>query len=108
MNAHLIDFDIKKKERLNLIRRQKNISMKPPKKILSLQLSPTGRSKRAMSIDYKDVVGKYEKANGRMNIKMFDYPALVDFYSERFNGEERYIILTYDPNYSHLKNILKI
>ncbi len=112
MNAHLIDLDMKKEERLNVIRRQKNISMKPPKKILSLQLAPTGRSKRVMSIDYKDVVEKYEKANGRINIKMFDCLALVDFYSERFNGEERYIILTNDPNYmpseEHLEDLADI
>ncbi|MDQ0163332.1 hypothetical protein J2S06_002412 [Bacillus alveayuensis] len=109
MNAHLIDLDMKKEERLNIIRCQKNISMKPPKKILSLQLAPTGRSKRVMTIDYKDVVEKYEKANGRINIKMFDCLALVDFYSERFNGEERYIILTNDPNYmpseEHLEDL---
>jgi superfamily II DNA or RNA helicase len=112
MNAHLIDLDMKKEERLNIIRRQKNISMKPPKKILSLQLAPSGRSKRVMSIDYKNIVEKYEKENGRINIKMFDCLALVDFYSERFNGEERYIILTNDPNYmpseEHLEDLADI
>ncbi|MEY2193712.1 hypothetical protein AB7942_13390 [Neobacillus sp. BF23-41] len=36
----------------------------------------------------------YERENGRLNVKMFDNLSLVDFYSERFNGEERYIILT--------------
>lgn len=86
--------------------------MKPPKKILSLQLAPSGRSKRVMSIDYKNIVEKYEKENGRINIKMFDCLALVDFYSERFNGEERYIILTNDPNYmpseEHLEDLADI
>lgn len=112
MNAHLIDLDMKKEERLNIILRQKNISMKPPKRILSLQVAPTGRSKRVMAIDYKEAVEKYEKANGRINIKMFDCLALVDFYSERFNGEERYILLTHDPNYmpseEHLEDLADI
>ncbi|MBB3906531.1 DEAD/DEAH box helicase [Anoxybacteroides rupiense] len=112
MNAHLIDLDMKKEERLNVILRQKNISMKPPKKIFSLQIAPTGRSKRVMATDYKEVVEKYERANGRMNIKMFDCLALVDFYSERFNGEERYILLTHDPDYmpseEHLEDLADI
>ncbi|AKM18688.1 RNA polymerase-associated protein RapA [Geobacillus sp. 12AMOR1] len=112
MNARIIDLEMKKEERLTLIRRQKNISMKPPKKMLSLQLVPSGRSKRVMAVDYKEVVETYEKANGRMNVKMFDCLGLVDFYSERFNGEERYIILTNDHNYmpseQHLEDLSDI
>ncbi|GAE27488.1 hypothetical protein JCM9140_3636 [Halalkalibacter wakoensis JCM 9140] len=100
MNAQLIDLDIKKEERLNTIYRQKNISMKPPKKIITLQLAPAGNCKRVMAVDYEETIKLYEKENGRMNVKMFDSLGLVDFYSERFNGEERYIILTTDERYS--------
>lgn len=100
MNAQLIDLDIKKEERLNTILRQKNISMKPPKRIISLQLVPIGSCKRVLAVDYEETIKMYEKDNGRMNVKMFDCLGLVDFYSERFNGEERYIILINDENYS--------
>lgn len=41
-----------------------------------------------------------KKKTEEMNVKMFDSLGLVDFYSERFNGEERYIILTTDERYS--------
>jgi hypothetical protein len=39
-------------------------------------------------------VAVYEKTNGRKLVKIYDNLGLVDFYSERFNGEERFIILT--------------
>jgi superfamily II DNA or RNA helicase len=94
MNAQLIDIDLKKEERLNMIHRQKNILMKPPKKIISLEVVPTGKCDRIIAKDYFTIVSKYERENGRLNVKMFDNLSLVDFYSERFNGEERYIILT--------------
>ncbi|MGG0250721.1 helicase-related protein [Peribacillus frigoritolerans] len=94
MNAQLIDIDLKKEERLNMIYRQKNISMKPPKKMISLELVPSGNCDRVVAKDYFDTVMSYERENGRLNVKMFDNLGLVDFYSERFNGEERYIILT--------------
>lgn len=42
-----------------------------------------------------------------MNVKMFDCLGLVDFYSERFNGEEHYIILTNDENYSLTEDYLE-
>lgn len=99
MNAQLIDLDVKREERVQLILRQKQINMKPPKKVLSLQVAPIQKSKRVMAIDYKETIERYEKANGRRNIKMFNSLALVDFYSERFNGEERYIILTNDESF---------
>ncbi|SLK50046.1 helicase domain-containing protein [Mycobacteroides abscessus subsp. abscessus] len=97
MNAKLIDLDMKKEERLGLINRQKNVSMKPPRKVLSLEVNPIGESKRVIASDYYDAVVNYEKENGRLNVKQYDNLGLIDFSSERFNGEERYIVLTSDP-----------
>ncbi|WP_338472809.1 helicase-related protein [Niallia sp. XMNu-256] len=94
MNAQLIDIDMKKEQRLTTIQRQKNISMKPPKKIISLEVLPSANCDRVIAVDYFDVVLNYERENGRLNVRMFNNLSLVDFYSERFNGEERYIILT--------------
>lgn len=94
MNALLHELDHKKEIRLNKIHQQKSISMKPPKKIISIELIPMERCDRVIVSDYVQVVMNYERENGRLNVKMFDSLGLVDFYSERFNGEERYIILT--------------
>lgn len=97
MNAKLIDLDLKKKERLNRITRQKNVAMKPPKKVIALEVNSTGESQRVIASDYYEAVVTYEKNNGRLNVKQYDNLGLIDFTSERFNGEERYIILTTDP-----------
>ncbi|MFU1991975.1 helicase-related protein [Priestia megaterium] len=99
MNAQLINLDTRKEERLNQITRQKSINLKPPKKVLSLEVMPLKQSKRIIAADYNKLIEHYERKNGRSNIKIFDCLALVDFYSERFTGEERYIILTNDENY---------
>jgi hypothetical protein len=45
MNAQLIDIDAKKEERTALINRQRNITMKPPKRIIQLELIQNGRTK---------------------------------------------------------------
>lgn len=94
MNAKLIDLDIKKEERLKLIQQQKNISVKPPKRLISLEVIPNGTSNRVIADDFYEVIVEYEKNHGRMNVQQFDNLGIVDFSSERFNGEERYIILT--------------
>ena len=109
MNAQLIDIDAKKEERTALINRQRNITMKPPKRLVQLELMPTGRANRVLAVDYHGIVEGYEKQNGRQNVKMFDNMALVDFYSERFNGEERFIIISnnehYMPTEDHLEDL---
>src|SRR5699024_2685172 len=94
MNAKLIDIENKKEERLSSIQRQANISMIPPKLIIQLEVTPNGKSGILISTDYQEVVEEYEKANGRRNVKAYAPFALIDFYSERFNGEERFIILS--------------
>lgn len=55
---------------------------------------------RLVSTDYKEIVEQYEKENGRSNFKVYKPFALVDFYSERFNGEPRFIIATNQHHYS--------
>lgn len=61
-------------------------------------MNPIGESQRVIAFDYYDVVVNYEKENGRLNVKQYENIGLIDFSSERFNGEERYIILTDDPS----------
>jgi len=99
MNARLIDLDMKKSERIQLINQQKNVAMKPPKRIMSLELIPMSSSNRMIAEDYYDLIVNYEKENGRLNVRQYDNLGMIDFTSERFNGEERFIILTNDPNF---------
>lgn len=53
-----------------------------------------------------------KKNNGRKLIKTYGNLGLVDFYSERFNGEERFITLTDKSNFmlsdNHLEDLHKI
>ncbi|MNW38747.1 RNA polymerase-associated protein RapA [compost metagenome] len=94
LDANLMDIELRKESRLTQVERQKNITMRPPKRIMQLEVVPKGTAERVLSVDYKDIVEAYERQHGRSNVKMFDQLARVDFYSERFNGEPRYIILT--------------
>ncbi|MGQ7890675.1 DEAD/DEAH box helicase [Paenibacillus sp. WC2504] len=99
VDANLIDVEMRKERRLALVQRQKNIAMKPPKRIVQLEIVPRGKTQRVISVDYKELIQDYERQNGRGNIKTFDPFSLVDFYSERFNGEPRFIIITDDELY---------
>src|SRR5699024_5823056 len=107
MNAKLMDLDIKKEERLELVNQQKNISLKPPKLVISLDAVPTGECQRVLANDYYDVVSEYERANGRLNVKQYNNLGLIDFPSERFNGEQRFIVLTIDPGFTFSENELE-
>jgi hypothetical protein len=100
MNANLIDTEVRRDERLMLVERQRNIGMEPPKLLMQLELSPNGQMSRLVSTDFKEIVEQYEKENGRSNFKVYKPFALVDFYSERFNGEPRFIIVTNQHHYS--------
>ncbi len=113
MNARLIDIDARRNERLAEIERQKNIVMKPPKRLVQLDVVPNGQAARSFNVDFKDIVEHYELVNGRRLMKTYDNLALVDFYSERYNGEPRFIIISEqaNPRFSeeymeHLKDIL--
>lgn len=94
MNAKLVDIEMRRDVRLMELKREGKILMTPPKPIVQLELMPTGNAYRVFPMDYKHIILEYEKANGRHNVKMLKAFALVDFYSERFNGEPRYIIVT--------------
>jgi hypothetical protein len=112
MNSQLIDIEEQKKKRLNTINKQRKIILQPPKKIAQFELIPNGQSYRVIASDYRDLVAVYEKANGRKLIQMYDNLGLIDFYSERFNGEERFIILTETPDFilneAHLEDLNNI
>lgn len=112
MNAQLIDIEEQKNKRLEMINRQRTITLQPPKKIAQFELVPNGQSYRVIATDYYDVVEAYEKNNGRKLIKTYGNLGLVDFYSERFNGEERFIILTDKSNFmlsdNHLEDLHNI
>jgi superfamily II DNA or RNA helicase len=94
LDANLIDIELRRESRLAEVERQRNMTMKPPKRIMQLEVAPRGGAERLLSIDYKEIVEAYERQHGRSNVRMFDPMAKVDFYSERFNGEPRYIVLT--------------
>jgi superfamily II DNA or RNA helicase len=112
MNANLIDTEMRRDERLLLIERQRNIGMEPPKLLMQIELTPNHQRSRVFTNNYKEIIEHYEKDNGRGNIKKFNSFALVDFYSERFNGEPRFIIIThqddYFPSKEHLEDIREI
>lgn len=93
MNANLVDIEIRKEERLSEVDRQRHILLKPPKEIAQVELLPNNTATRVFPSDYKDIVEKYEQHHGRSGVKMFNAFALVDFYSERYNGEPRFIIV---------------
>lgn len=107
LDASLIDIELRKETRLTQVERQKNITMKPPKRIMQLEVVPKGVPERLLSVDYKEVVEAYEHLHGRSNVKMFDPLARVDFYSERFNGEPRFIILTDNRDFFPLEEHLE-
>jgi hypothetical protein len=94
INAKLLDIELRRERRLQELQRQKRVLMKPPQQIVQLELNPTGNADRVFPGDYQEAIEEYEKANGRHKVKLLKAFGLVDFYSERFNGEPRYIILT--------------
>lgn len=112
MNANLLDIEMKREERMKLLQLQGNIGMKPPKRILQLEVVPNGQSQRVISTDYKEIIEHYERLNGRKVVNSFHPYALVDFYSERFNGEERFIIVTnkkdFFPSEDYLEDLMPI
>lgn len=112
MNAQLIDIEEQKNKRLEITNRQRTVTLQPPKKIAQFELVPNGKSYRVIATDYYNAVESYEKNNGRKLLKAYGNLGLVDFYSERFNGEERFIILTDRVNYmlsdEHLEDLNSI
>ncbi|WP_203246554.1 DEAD/DEAH box helicase [Sporosarcina beigongshangi] len=112
MNAQLIDIEEQKKKRLDTLNKQRTITLQPPKKIAQFELIPKGNSYRVLASDYYEMVAAYEKENGRRLVKQYDNLGLVDFYSERFNGEERFIIFTDKPDFmlseAHVEDLNRI
>lgn len=100
MNSQLIDVETQKQSRIELLNRQRTITMIPPNKIAQFELIPNGSSIRVIAEDYIEIIAQYEKMHGRKIVKTFDNLSLVDFYSERYNGEERFIILVNNVNYA--------
>lgn len=112
MTAQLIDIEEQKKQRLDKLNKQRTITLHPPKRIAQFECIPNGTSYRVVAEDYIDQITEYEKANGRKMLRSFKNFGLVDFYSERFNGEERFIILTDKINFmlshEHLEDLHSI
>ena len=107
MNAQLIDIEEQKNKRLEMINRQRTITLQPPKKIAQFELIPDGNSYRVLATEYFKMVEAYERSNGRKLMKSYGNLGLIDFYSERFNGEERFIILTDKPGFNFSDNHLE-
>lgn len=97
MNAQLIDIENQKKK-IESLNRQRTITILPPKMIAQFEIIPNGAFYRVLADDYEELVSEYEKDNGRKIVMKFDNLGLVDFYIERFNGEERFIILVKDQD----------
>ncbi|MBT2582594.1 helicase-related protein [Planococcus sp. ISL-109] len=93
MNAQLIDIEEQKTKRLGVINKQRTITLQPPKKVAQFELISNGLSYRLIATDYTELIETHERNNGRKLLKAYGNLGLVDFYSERFNGEERFIIL---------------
>ena len=93
LNAQLKDIEIRKQERLSELERQSSIITKPPKRIALIELAPKGVSSRIIPEDVQQTIEEYERSQGRMIVKTFGAFALVDFYSERYNGEPHFIIV---------------
>lgn len=107
MNAQLIDIEEQKNKRLEMINRQRTITLQPPKKIAQFELIPDGNSYRVLATEYFKMVEAYEKSNGRKLMKSYGNLGLIDFYSERYNGEERFIILTDKASFNFSDNHLE-
>lgn len=112
MSSQLIDIQEQKTKRLDTLNRQRTIILQPPKKVAQFELIPKGSTYRVMASDYREIVASYERANGRRLVKQYDNLGLVDFYSERFNGEERFIIVTKNSEFQftveHLEDLHSI
>ncbi|ANU22009.1 DEAD/DEAH box helicase [Planococcus donghaensis] len=98
MNAQLIDIEEQKTKRLGIIDKQRTITLQPPKRVAQFELIPNGLSYRLIATDYAELIETHERNHGRKLLKTYGNFGLVDFYSERFNGEERFIILTDKPD----------
>lgn len=112
MNAQLIDIEEQKLRRLDTLNKQRTITLQPPKRVAQFELTPNGQSYRLLAEDYIEQITTYEKSNGRKLLRTFNNLGLVDFYSERFNGEERFIIITNKENFiitdEHLEDLHNI
>ena len=53
------------------------------------------------------MVEKYEHQHGRSGFKVFDAFALVDYYSERYNGEPRFMIIQDKSNIIYSREYLE-
>lgn len=94
MNAQLEEIEDRREMRLQELERERTIQLKPTRRIIQLELIPNeSRYKRVFPVDWLDNVKQYENRAGRSNVKAFDAFALVDFYSETYDGKPRYIIL---------------
>lgn len=112
MNAQLIDIEEQKTKRLGVINKQRTITLQPPKKVAQFELIPNGLSYRLIATDYTQLIETHERNNGRKLLKAYGNLGLVDFYSERFNGEERFIILVNNRDFTlseeHLEDLNSI
>ncbi|MGG4042786.1 helicase-related protein [Bacillus smithii] len=108
MKAKLIDIEDRRKTRLEEVERERNVNIIPPNRLAQFKMfSDEEKSYRLLSIDYKELVERYEQANGRKNVKIYPALSLVDFMSEDEQGNPRFIILTNNKTMTLPKQHLK-
>ncbi len=99
MNSNLEEIAERRVERLAEIERERSIQLRPTKRIVQLELVPNGSPMcRLLPVDWLEAVKNYEYSAGRAKVKAFDAFALVDFFSETYEGDARFIIITDQKN----------
>ncbi|WP_331713177.1 helicase-related protein [Aneurinibacillus soli] len=98
MNAQLIEIEERSEERMLEIERERSITLRPTHRCLQIGIVPNGQQmNRLFPEEWANVVQQYEALNGRTKLQVFPAFGLVDFYSETYEGEGRFMILTDNP-----------
>jgi superfamily II DNA or RNA helicase len=115
LKSQLEEIVERREERLQEVLRERSVYLKPLKRLTQLELLPVVNKTACVRIfphDWLDIVKEYEAGVGRINVRAFDALGLVDFYSENYNGESKFIILGKEdmPSLSkeHLQDLLEI
>jgi superfamily II DNA or RNA helicase len=93
MKSQLEEIQERREARLNEVMRERSIFIKSMKPVGQLETEPNGHGIREITNDWKEIIFTYERNAGRINVRKLKSYGLVDFYSEEFSGEPRYIIL---------------
>jgi len=100
MSAQLIEIEERREQRIAEIERERSIQLCPTRRVMQITLRPDSSSTaRSLHDGWIGLIQRYELADGRTNLQVFDELGLVDFYSETAEGEPYLIITTDDSEY---------